>query len=245
MYFIKFQKIKIFFIIFCASIILSLLTTLLFTKNISGKTKITFVIKEDHNSELYFLFNKHKFLEAHFESARLKYFINKFKETNKSKKLIFLKDIDLRNLKLECQKSTLIDYIEIDDRTFIIEVADKTQNIEAINLCISSIVDIINNFINDQINLNIIQFKFYLEKFPFAFIPTENMGNENLNLLYKEYINLDNKIKKNPIKIEYTNKTIISGFTRVETYFITMFIISFIILLFIQERKKIFIKFKR
>lgn len=244
MYFIKFLKIKNFFIAVCASIILSLLITFLYTKNISGKTKITFVVKENYNSELYFLMSKYNFLNELFESARLQYFINNFKETDNSKKLIFYKNINLKNLKRECQKGMSINYITIDKRTFIIEIADKTQNIEAINLCISSTVNSINNLINDQINLIINEFKFYSDKFPFAVIPPEIMGNENLKSLYKDFINLENKIKKDPIKIEYRNETTISKFTNIKIYFITVFIIIFIILIFILERKRIFIKFK-
>ena len=245
MHFAQLIKIKSYVAVVCISITLSSLSTFLYTKQTTGKTNVTVLLKEDYSSEIYFLINKDYFLNELFEKAQLKYFINNLKETNTLKKQIFYKNI--KNLKQECKKGMSVNYIEIDKRTFAIEVADKTENIEAINLCISSTVDLINNSINDQINKIIVEFKFYSQKSPFApftVIPPEILGNENLKLLYKDFLNLENKIKKNPIKIEDRFETSVTKFTNYKIFFITVFAIYFIIAVFILERKKIFKYFK-
>jgi hypothetical protein len=242
MHFAQLIKIKSFVVVVCISITLSSLSTFLYTKQTTGKTNVTVLLKEDYSSEIYFLINKDYYSSELFEKAQLKYFINNLKETNTLKKQIFYKNI--KNLKQECKKGMSVNYIEIDKRTFAIEVADKTENIEAINLCISSTVDLINNSINDQINKIIVEFKFYSQKFPFAVIPPEILGNENLKLLYKDFLNLENKIKKNPIKIEDRFETSVTRFANYKFFFITVFIIYFIIAVFILERKKLFKYFK-
>jgi hypothetical protein len=245
MHFAQLIKIKSFVVVVCISITLSSLSTFLYTKQTTGKTNVTVLLKEDYSSEIYFLINKDYFSSELFEKAQLKYFINNLKETNTLKKKIFFKNIN--NLKQECKKGMSVNYIEIDKRTFAIEVTDKTENIEAINLCISSTVDLINNSINDQINKTIVEFKFYSQKSPFApftVIPPEILGNENLKLLYKDFLNLENKIKKNPIKIEDRFETSVTKFTNYKIFFITVFAIYFIIAVFILERKKIFKYFK-
>ena len=245
MHFAQLIKIKSYVAVVCISITLSSLSTFLYTKQTTGKTNVTVLLKEDYSSEIYFLINKDYFLNELFEKAQLKYFINNLKETNTLKKQIFYKNI--KNLKQECKKGMSVNYIEIDKRTFAIEVADKTENIEAINLCISSTVDLINNSINDQINKIIVEFKFYSQKSPFApftVIPPEILGNENLKLLYKDFLNLENKIKKNPIKIEDRFETSVTKFTNYKIFFIAVFAIYFIIAAFILERKKLFKYFK-
>jgi hypothetical protein len=244
MYFAQFFKIKSFLVSVFISIILSSITTFLYTKYTPGKTKITVLLKEDFNPDIYFIINNSKTFVELFESIRLEYFINNFREVNNLKKLIFDKKTNIKNLKQECKKSMQVDYIEINKKTFAIEISDKTENIEAINLCISSTLDLINNSINDQINPIITEFKFYYQKYPFILTPPEIMVNENLNLLYKNFLNLENKIKKDPIKIESRFETTVSKYTNVKIYFITVFICYLIIIIFILERKKIFKIFK-
>lgn len=248
MYFAQFFKIKNFFLSFFISIILSLLTTFLYTKYTPGKTKITVLLKEDYDPDIYFIIknseNKSDSLSELFESIRLEYFINNLREVDNLKKIIFYKKLNIKNLKEECKKNMQINYIEINKRKFAIEVYGKNENIEAINLCISSILDLINNSINDQINSIITELKFYYQKYPFIVIPPEIIVNENLNLLYKNFLNLENKIKKNPIKIESRFETIVSKYTNFKIYFITVFICYLIIAISILERKKIFKIFK-
>jgi len=244
MYFTQFYKFKSFFYSFCISIILSSFTTFLYTKSIHGKTKVTVLIKEDYNSEIYFLINNNYLYNELFQKARLEYFINNFKETDNLKKLIFYKNANIKKIKQECNKDMAINYVEIDKRTFAIEIADKTQNIEKINLCISSTIDLINNSINDQINIIITEFNIFSQKFPFAVIPAEILGNENLKSAYKDFLNLENKIKKNPIKIESRLETIISRYTNAKIFFISIFVCYLIIAILTLERKKIYKNFK-
>lgn len=244
MYFAQFFKIKSFLVSVFISIILTSLTTFLYTKYTPGKTKVTVILKEDYSPDIYFIINKNNSLDELFERARLQYFINNLTEKNSLKNLIFYKNVNIENLKLECKKNLHINYIEINNKTFAIEIADKTQNIEAINLCISSTVNFINDSINDEINKIVNDLKFYYQKYPFVYIPPEIIVNENLNLLYKNFLNLENKIKKNPIKIESRFETSISKYTDVKIYFITLFVCYFIIVIFILERKKIFKIFK-
>jgi hypothetical protein len=246
MYFAQLIKIKSIIVSVCISIILSSFTTFLYTKQTTGKKIVTVILKEDYNSEIYFLISKDFFLSELFEKVRLKYFINNLKETDALKKIIFYKNI--KNLNQECKKSMSINYIEVDKRTFAMEVADKIKNTEAINLCISSTIDLINNSINDQINEITAEFKFNWQKSPFApfaVMPPEIIGNENFKLLYKDFLNLENKIKKNPIKVEDRFETSISKFTSYKIFFITIFICYFFIAVFILERKKIFKYFKK
>lgn len=241
MYFAKFFKIKSFLVSVFISIILSSLTTFLYTKYTLGKTKVTVILKEDYGPDIHFIINISKnSLDELFEKARLQYFINNLKETNSLKNLIFYKNVNIENLKLECKKNLRINYIEIDKKTFAIEIADKTQNIEAINLCISSTVNFINDSINNQINKIVNDLKFYYLKYPFVYTPPEIMVNENLNLLYKNFLNLENKIKKNPIKIESRFETSIAIYTNVKIFFATIFACYLIAAILILERKKIF-----
>jgi hypothetical protein len=241
MYFAQYFKIKNFLVSVFISIILSSLTTFLYTKNTPGKTKITVLLKEDFNPDIYFIINNDKIgsIAELFESIRLEYFIKNFKESNNLKKLIFYKKINIKNLKQDCKKNMQIDYIEINKKTFAIEFYDKTENIEAINLCISSTLDLINNSINDQINSIIPELKFYYQKYFFVVIPPEIIANENLNLLYKNFLDLENQIKKTPIKIrmEARDETNISKFTNLKIYFATIFVCFFIITILILEKK--------
>jgi hypothetical protein len=240
MNFAQLFKVKNILVSVFISIILSSLITFLYTKNTTGKTKVTVLLTENYNPEIYFLMNKDYFLNELFERARLQYFINNLQESNNLKKLIFYKNTNIKNLKQECKKSMSINYIAINKRTFAMEVADKTQNIEAINLCITSTVDLINNSINGQVNGIINEFKFYSQKFPFAVMPPEIMGNENLKILYKNFLDLENKIKKNPIKIDGRIETTFSKYSSVKIFFTSVFICILIITIFILERKKIF-----
>jgi hypothetical protein len=242
MYFAKFIKVKNILVSVFISIVLSSLATFLYTKNTPGKTKVTVLLTEDYNPEIYFLMNKDYFLNELFERARLQYFINNFQETDNLKKLIFYKNTNIKILKQECKKSMNINYIAINKRTVAMEVADKTQNIEAINLCITSTVDLINNSINELVNGIINEFKFYSQKSSFADMSPEIIGNENLKLLYKNFLDLENIIKKKPIKIKIETRveTTISKHSNVKIYFTTVFLCFLIIAIFIFERKKIF-----
>ena len=247
MYFTQLFKIKNFLVSFFISIILSSFTTFLYTKQTGGKTKITVVLTEDYNPDLYFIMTKDAFLSELFASVRLQYFINNFQETDKIKKLIFYKNTNIRNLNKECKESMSINYIPINRTTFAMEVADKTQNIEAINLCITSTIDLLNISINEQANRVINEFKFYKQKSAFALIPPEKAKDENLNLLYKNFLDLENKIKKKPIKIriEARDETNISKFTNLKIYFATIFMCFFIITILILEKKQILKYFKK
>ena len=78
---------------------------------------------------------------------------------------------------------------------FVIKIYKKSNNIKFYNSFLLELNHknhmelFTSNFNSDGLN----EFKFYSDKFPFAVIPPEIMGNENLKLLYKDFINLENK----------------------------------------------------
>ena len=54
----------------------------------TGKKLVTVILKEDYNSEIYFLISRDFYSSELFEKIRLKYFINNLKETDTLKKKI-------------------------------------------------------------------------------------------------------------------------------------------------------------
>jgi len=239
MYFSQLFKIKSFLFSICISIILSLLTTFLYTKNIHGKTKVTVFLNESYIYELDSLISKNYFsVNELFESTRLKYFMNYLKQTDNLQKFFFSEVINSKNFKLECKNNMSINYVEIDKRTFAIEVAGKTQDIEAINICISSTVDLINNLLNDKTNEVITKIKFNI----LTINKSKTMEDQNLKKLNEDLTELQNEIKKNPIKLKIGPRleTTISKYTNSKIYFATIFICYLISTIFILERKKIF-----
>jgi hypothetical protein len=238
MYFSQLFKIKSFLFSICISIILSLLTTFLYTKNIHGKTKVTVLLNESYIYEIDNLISKnYPGVNELFESVRLKYFMNYLKQTDNLKKFFFSEVINSKNFKLECKNNMSINYVEIDKRTFAIEIADKTQDIEAINICISSTVDFINNLLNDHTNEVITKIKSSL-----TINKSKMVKEENLKKLDEDLTELQNAIKKNPIKLKIGPRleTTISKYTNAKIYFATIFICYLISTIFILERKKIF-----
>lgn len=241
MKFLKLINLKQLLICIFISILISSFGTYIYSKNKSGKTKVSIVLQENYNPEIYFLLKENQFLNDLFESARLQYFINNLKEKNDLKLMIFYKKIDAKEKNLQCKKNIPIDYIEIDKRKFIIEIADKSENIDDINLCILSIVDFINKSINNQLSKIISEFKIYSKKNSFITTPPQYLTNENLALSYKDLLNLENRIQKNPITLEFRTEYTISKFTRTEVYFFTLFT-SFLIISLVILNRKIFLK---
>ena len=76
MNFAQLFKVKNILVSVFISIILSSLTTFLYTKNTTGKTKVTVLLTENYNPEIYFLMNKDYFLNELFERARLQYLLS-------------------------------------------------------------------------------------------------------------------------------------------------------------------------
>ena len=102
MYFAQLFKIKSFLFSICISIILSLLTTFLYTKNIHGKTKVTVLINENYIYEIDSLMSKnYPTVNELFESTRLKYFMHYLKLTDNLniKKFYFSEVINSKNFK--------------------------------------------------------------------------------------------------------------------------------------------------
>ncbi len=242
MKFTKLINLKKLLVAIFISILFSSFSTYIYSKNKSGKTKVSIVLQENYNPEIYFLLRENPFLNELFESVRLQYFINNLREKNDLKLMIFYKKIDVKEINLQCKKNIPIDYIEIDKRKFIIEIADTSKNIDDINLCILSIVDFINKSINNQLSKIISEFKIYSQKNPFITIPPGIITNENLTLRYKDFLNLENKIQKNPITLEFRTEYTISKFTNTKIYFFTLFTSLLIISLVILNRKRIFLK---
>ena len=131
MYFSQLFKIKSFLFSICISIILSLLTTFLYTKNIHGKTKVTVLLNESYIYEIDNLISKnYPGVNERFERVRLKYFMNYLKQTDNLKKFFFSEVINSKNFKLECKNNMSINYVEIDKNTFAIKVNTKLSKPE-------------------------------------------------------------------------------------------------------------------
>ena len=245
MNFIKKFNLKSYFITLSTALLLSLIVIFFYSTNKPGKTKVTIILKENYSPEIYILLKKDNNFNELFETATIKYFIKNLNEKNDFKKKLFLKKINIKNINLQCKKSIFINYTEIDNRTFLVEMVDKTQNLEDINLCALSTLNTINNLINDQINKIVYEYKLYLEKYDFLFIPPEIIKNEDLLLRYKKFLNLENTIKKNPIEIAYRDEVSISKYTRIEILFISIFFLIVISLLIIKNKKKLILKINK
>lgn len=245
MNFVKKFNFKIDFITFSLALLLSLIITFFYSTNKPGKTKVTIILKENYSPEIYILLRKDYIFNELFESATIKYVIKNLNEKNYIKKKIFLKKINIKNINLQCKKSIIINYSEIDNRTFLVEMVYKTINLEDINLCALSTLNTINNLINDQIYKIVPEYKLYIKKYGFLFIPPEIIKNEDLLLRYEKFLNLENTIKKNPIEIDYKDEVFISKYTRIEILFTSIFFLIFISLLIIKNRKKIILKINK
>lgn len=241
MNFIKKFNLKSYFITFSTALLLSLIVIFFYSTNKPGKTKVTIILKENYSPEIYILLKKDNIFNELFETGTIKYFIKNLNEKNDLKKKLFLKKINIKNINLQCKKSIFINYTEIDNRTFLVEMVDKTQNLEDINLCALSTLNTINNLINDQINKIVSEYKLHLEKYDFLFIPPEIIKNER----YKKFLNLENTIKKNPIEIDYRDEVSISKYTRIEILFISIFFLILISLLIIKNKKKLILKINK
>lgn len=240
MNFIKKFNLKSYFITFSTALLLSLIVIFFYSTNKPGKTKVTIILKENYSPEIYTVIKKDKYFNELFETATIKYFIKNLNEKNDSKKNFLFK-----NINLQCKKSIFINYTEIDNRTFLVEMVDKTQNLEDINLCVLSTLNTINDLINDQINKIVSEYKLYLEKYDFLFIPPEIMKNEDLLLRYKKFLNLENTIKKNPIEIAYRDEVSISKYIRIEILFISIFFLILISFLIIKNKEKLILKINK
>lgn len=245
MNFVKKSNFESYFITFFIALLLSLIATFFYSINKPGKTKVTIILKENYSPEIYILLKKDIILNELFETATIKYFIKNLNEKNDLKKKIFLKKLNIKNINLQCKKSIFINYTEIDNRTFVVEMVDKTQNLEDINLCALSTLNTINNLINDEINKIISEYKLYSEKYDFLSIPPEIIKNDDFLLRYKKFLNLENRIKKNPIEIAYRDEVSISKYTSIKILFISLFFLIFIILYIIKNKKKIILKISK
>jgi hypothetical protein len=227
----------------CISIFLSLFTTFFLIKIEGGKRQISVMLKENYNSETYILFSHNSYVSNLFENTRLDYFINLLKNGNNFQNMLFFKNYNFSNYNDQCSKGMFINYIIIDKKNVLLEIADKNKK-DSINLCISSIVDFINNSINENINKNNLELNINKEKFLIFALAQNNFRNEDEKLNYIASFNTEKIVNKNPIIIAKKREVISKKILSPVIYFILLFICYEIIFVSILFRKKIFLYFK-
>jgi hypothetical protein len=229
----------------CISIFLSLFTTFFLIKIEGGKVQISVMLKENYNTETNILFSHNSDVRNLFENTRLDYFINLLKNSNNFQKMLFFKNYNFSNYNDICSKGMIINYIILDKTNVLLEIADKKNKKDSINLCISSIVDFLNNSINENINKNNLELNINKEKFLVFILAQNNFRNEDEKLNYIALFNTEKIVNKNPIIIAKKREIISTKVLNPAVYFILLFICYEIIFVSILLRKKIFLYLKK
>jgi hypothetical protein len=229
----------------CISIFLSLFSTFFLIKIEGGKVQISVMLKENYNSETYILFSHNSYVSNLFENTRLDYFINLLQNRNNFQRMLFFKNYNFSNYNDKCSKGMFINYIIVDKKNVLLEIADKKSKKDSVNLCISSIVDFLNNSINENINKNNLELNINKEKFLVFALAQNNFRNEDEKLNYIASFNTEKIVNKNPIIIAKKKEIISTKVLSPAIYFILLFICYEIIFVSILLRKKIFLYLKK
>lgn len=243
MSFNNFSKLDKYLVSICISIILSLFTTFFLKKIDGGKIQISVMLKENYNSQTYLLFGHNSYVNNLFENARLNYFINFLKSKN-NQNLLSFEDYDFSDFNNRCEKNMYINYIIVDKKNVLLEIADKKNKKDSLYLCITSIVDFLNNSINQNINKNNLELNIDKEKL-LVYFGQRDFKNENEKLNYLASFNTEKIVNKNPVQITKKREIISTKITKPIVYFIVLFICYEIIFISILFRKKIFLYLKK
>lgn len=242
MNFIKLIKLKDIFVSFCISLLLSSLLTFFFLKTLPGKTKINVILKEYYKNNLFLLVQRNPVPVNFLEGVRLEYFIKGLadKKSGSYKHKLFIEEND-KNTKIKCKDDLAINYVSLDNKSSSIQIVGKKKDIDDINLCISTTLNFINNSINQKINNLISEYNSEYKVHLLYQLPNEPFITKEGRLFLLDFINIENKFDKNPIKILLREEITISRFTDFRIFFITIFMSLFFMTFLFLLRKKIFI----